>query len=448
MSTPVLETGEVRRIDDAPPPATPERRHGVLGPLWLQVVVALILGVLLGIFVPHTAVALKPLGDAFVRLIRMALAPIIFGTVVIGIARAGDMHEVGRVGVKALVYFELVSTLSLVLGVIAVNVLQPGAGMNIDPATLDAKAVSGYATTAQHLSAVDFLLNIIPESLGGAFVAGNILQLILFGVLFGLALTRFRETAKPLVDIMDLLLHGLFGIVRMIMYLAPIGTLGAMAFTIGKYGLGSIVGMAELTGAVWGVSVLFVLAVLGGIAWAAGFSILKFLRYIREEILITFGTSSSEAVLAPLITKMERLGCAKPVVGMVMPAGYTFNADGTSIYLSMCALFIAQATNTPLSLRDQIVVVLVLMLTSKGSAGVAGAGFVTLAATLASMNQIPVAGIVLLLGVDRFTNAARAITNIIGNGVATIVVAKWERAFDARRAAEVLDERWVEEEEN
>jgi Na+/H+-dicarboxylate symporter len=417
----------------------PVKKGGWLGPLWLQVLLAVVIGVLVGIYFPQTGTELKPLGDGFVRLIRMALAPIIFGTVVVGIARMGDLHEVGRVGAKALLYFEVLSTVSLLMGLVAVDLLQPGAGMNIDPATLDAHAVATYTNTAQHLSFSDFVLNIIPTSVGESFVQGNILQLILFGVLFGLALAAFRDAAKPLVDMLDLLLRGMFGIVRMVMYLAPIGTLGAMAYTIGRYGIGSLVELAQLTLEVWAVSIVFVLVVLGGISAWAGFSILKFLRYIREEILITLGTSSSEAVLAPLITKMERLGCAKPIVGMVMPAGYTFNADGTSIYLGMCALFIAQATNTHLTLRDQVVVLLVLMLTSKGSAGVAGAGFVTLAATLASMHQIPVAGIVLLLGVDRFTNAARAITNIIGNGVATIIVAKWEGAFDSARATRVLN---------
>ena len=440
-----MDTIDARPGDPAdsaglPPSATPERKRGLFGPLWFQVLVAVIVGVLVGVYFPHTGAALKPLGDGFVRLIRMTLAPIIFGTVVVGIARVGDLHEVGRVGVKALLYFEVVSTVSLLMGLVAVDVLGPGRGMNINPASLDAHAVAGYATTAQHLDFTDFLLNIIPTSVGEAFVQGNILQVILFGVLFGLALAQFREKAKPLVDLIDQLLLGLFGIVRMVMFLAPIGTLGAMAYTIGQYGIGSLLELAQLTAEVWAVSIVFVLVVLGGIAAFAGFNILKFLRYIREEILITLGTSSSEAVLAPLITKMERLGCAKPIVGMVMPAGYTFNADGTSIYLGMCALFIAQATNTPLTLTQQGTVLLVLMLTSKGSAGVAGAGFVTLAATLASMHQIPVAGIVLLLGVDRFTNAARAITNIIGNGVATIVVSQWEGAFDAELAAKVLNE--------
>lgn len=434
-------------LGDARPPAGAEDDIGTMrpvrrsrfGPLWLQVLVAVVLGVVLGVWLPDTAAALKPLGDGFVMLIRMALAPIIFGTVVVGIARMGDIHEVGRVGAKALLYFEVVSTVSLIMGLVAVDLLRPGAGMNVNAATLDAKAVAGYATTAQHLSAVDFLLNIIPTSVVGAFARGNILQIILFGVLFGLSLAGFRERAKPLVDMLDLVLHGLFGIVRMVMKLAPLGTLGAIAYTIGRYGIGSLVQLAQLTGEVWGVSILFVVVVLGGISKSAGVNIFKLMRYIREEILITLGTASSEAVLAPLLVKMERLGCAKSVVGMVMPAGYTFNADGTSIYLGMCAIFIAQATNTPLTIGQEVVILLTLMLTSKGSAGVAGAGFVTLAATLASMNQIPVAGIVLLLGVDRFTNAARAITNIIGNCVATVVVAKWENAFDKAQAERVLE---------
>lgn len=423
---------------DSSDPEHPVRR-GRFGPLWMQVLVGGVIGIGIGVWFPNTGAALKPLGDSFVALIRMALAPIIFGTVVVGIARMGDLHEVGRVGAKALLYFEVVSTISLVMGLVAVNLLQPGKGMDINPATLDAKAIAGYASSAEHLSTLDFFLNIIPTSIVDAFARGNILQIILFGVLFGVSLAGFRDRAKPLIDVLDLMLLGMFGIVRMIMKLAPVGTLGAMAYTIGKYGLGSLVQMAELTVAVWAVSILFVLAVLGGIMKAVvGINIFKLLRHIREEILITLGTSSSEAVLAPLLAKMERLGCAKPIVGMVMPAGYTFNADGTSIYLGMCAIFIAQATNIPLTLGQQAVILITLMLTSKGSAGVAGAGFVTLAATLASMNQIPVAGIVLLLGVDRFTNAARATTNIIGNCVATVVVAKWEGAFDKAEAERSL----------
>ncbi len=419
--------------------ATPVSRRSLLGPLWLQVLVAIALGVLMGVFFPSQAVALKPLGDGFVRLIRMTLAPIIFASVVIGIARMGDLKEVGRVGAKALVYFEIVSTVSLFMGLIAVNLLHPGQGMNIDPAKLDAQSIASYTATAQHLTLVSFLLNIIPSSIGDAFVSGNILQIILFSVLFGLALSQFRETARPLVNMLDLFLRGMFGIVRFVMRLAPIGAFGAMAYTIGQYGLRSLKPLALFTADVWIVSLVFVVVVLGIIARAAGFSLFKLLRYFREEILITLGTSSSEAVMAPLILKLEQLGCERSIVGMVMPACYTFNAGGTAIYLAMGAIFIAQATNTHLSLGDQIVVLMVLMLTSKGSAGVAGAGFVTLAGTLATMHQIPAAGLVLLLGVEQFTNAARAVTNIIGNGVATIVVAKWESAFDEERAALILN---------
>jgi Na+/H+-dicarboxylate symporter len=414
-------------------------RRSMLGPLWLQMLVAILLGVAVGFLFPHSGASLKPLGDGFIKLIRMTLAPIIFGTVVAGIAKMGDLREVGRVGAKALLYFEAVSTLSLLLGLLAVDVLQPGRGMNIDAATLDSTAISSYTSGAAHPGFVAFVMNIIPASAGEAFVSGNMLQIILVGVLFGLALSQFRERARPLVEMLDLFLQGMFGVVKFIMYLAPIGAFGAMAYTIGQYGVGSLIPLMKFTAEVWAVSVFFVVVVLGGIAHFCGFSLLSLLRYIWEEILITLGTSSSEAVLAPLMLKLEKLGCTEPVVGMVMPAGYTFNADGTAIYLGMGAIFIAQATNTHLSLRDQVVILLVLMFTSKGSAGVAGAGFVTLAATLASLHQVPVAGLVLLLGVDRLTNAARAVVNVIGSCLATVVVAKWEGGFDTERAGLVLD---------
>ena len=410
----------------------------MLGPLWLQMLIAIVLGVAVGVLFPHSGASLKPLGDGFVKLIRMTLAPIIFGTVVAGIAKMGDLREVGRVGAKALLYFEVVSTLSLLLGLLAVDLLQPGRGMNIDAATLDSTAISSYTASAAHPGFVAFVMNIIPGSAGEAFVSGNMLQIILIGVLFGLALSQFRDRARPLVEMLDLFLQGMFGVVTFIMYLAPVGAFGAMAYTIGQYGVASLIPLVKFTAEVWAVSIFFVAVVLGGIARLSGFRLLSLLRYIREEILITLGTSSSEAVLAPLMLKLEKLGCAEPVVGMVMPAGYTFNADGTAIYLGMGALFIAQATNTHLSLRDQVVILLVLMFTSKGSAGVAGAGFVTLAATLASLHQIPVAGLVLLLGVDRLTNAARAVVNVIGSCLATVVVAKWEKAFDVERAGLVL----------
>jgi Na+/H+-dicarboxylate symporter len=409
-------------------------RRPLLGPLWLQVMIGIALGIAIGMIFPHAAIAMKPLGDGFVKLIRMTLAPIIFATVVVGIARMGDIREVGRVGAKALIYFEVVSSLALLAGLVAANMLHPGTGMNIDATKLDPTSIASYTSTAQNAGIVAFLLGIIPSSIGEPFVTGNILQIILLGVLFGLALTPIRATAKPLVDLLDLLLKGMFGIVRMVMILAPLAAFGAMAYTVGQYGVASLMQLARFTAEMWIVSILFVAVVLGAIARIAGFSLIKLLLYIRDELLITAGTSSSEAVLAPLMLKLEQLGCAEPVVGMVMPAGYTFNADGTAIYLSMGALFIAQATNTHLGLREQITLMVVLMITSKGSAGVAGAGFVTLAATLASLHHIPVAGLVLLLGVERLTNIARAVVNVIGSSVATIVIAKWEHAFDETRA--------------
>ena len=410
--------------------------------------VGIVLGVAVGMLFPHDAVALKPLGDGFVKLIRMTLAPIIFATVVVGIARMGDMREVGRVGAKALIYFEVVSSLALLMGLVAVDVLKPGSGMNIDAATLDPTSIASYASTAQNVGFVAFLLGIIPSSVGEPFVTGNILQIILLGVLFGLALTPIRAVAKPLVDLLDLLLKGMFGIVKLVMYIAPLAALGAMAYTVGQYGVASLLQLARFTAEVWIVSILFVAVVLGSIARVAGFSLTRLLLYLRDELLITAGTSSSEAVLAPVMLKLEQLGCAEPVVGMVMPAGYTFNADGTAIYLSMGAIFIAQATNTHLSLREQVTLMLVLMITSKGSAGVAGAGFVTLAATLASMHRIPVAGLVLLLGVERLTNIARAVVNVIGSSVATIVIAKWEHAFDGERASLIFQPKLVEARES
>jgi aerobic C4-dicarboxylate transport protein len=416
----------------------PLQHRPLLGPLWLQVMVGILLGVAIGIFFPHAAITLKPLGDGFVKLIRMTLAPIIFATVVVGIARMGDMREVGRVGAKALIYFEVVSTLALLTGLLAVNLLHPGTGMNVDAARLDPASIASYTATSQQTGVIPFLLGIIPSSIGEPFVTGNILQIILLGVLFGLALTPIRTIARPLIDLLDLLLQGMFGIVRLIMVLAPLAALGAMAYTVGQYGFASLKPLAFFTVEVWGVAFLFVVIVLGAIARLAGFSLLRLLAYIRDELLITAGTSSSEAVLAPLMLKLEQLGCAEQVVGMVMPAGYTFNADGTAIYLSMGAIFIAQATNTHLGLREQITLMIVLMLTSKGSAGVAGAGFVTLAATLAAMHHIPVAGLVLLLGVERLTNIARAVVNVIGSSVATIVVAKWEHAFNDSQAQSAL----------
>lgn len=405
-----------------------------LGPLWLQVLVGIVVGIALGIFFPHAAVALKPLSDGFIKLIRMTLAPIIFATIVVGIARMGDLKEVGRVGAKALIYFEIVSTLALLLGLVAGDVLHPGRGMNINAAALDPSSIATYTTSAHQTGIVPFLLNIIPASAGEPFVSGNILQVILLGVLFSSALARFRTPAAPLIDWLDLMLRAMFGIVGFVMVLAPLAALGAMAYTVGQYGIASLVQLAQFTVELWTVSALFVVVILGIIARMAGFSLFRLMRYLSDELLITAGTASSEAVLAPVMLKLKQLGCAEAIVGMVIPAGYTFNADGTAMYLSMGAIFIAQATNTPLALRDQLVILVVLMLTSKGSAGVAGAGFVTLAATLASLHTVPVAGLVLLLGVERITNVPRAVVNVIGSSVATIVVAKWENAFDKTKA--------------
>ena len=402
----------------------------ILGPLWLQVMVGIVLGVALGVLFPHAAVTLKPFGDAFIQLIRMTLAPIIFSTVVVGIARMGDLRAVGRVGIKALLYFEVVSTLALLTGLVAINLLHPGVGMNIDAAKLDPSAIASYTSGGQHIGLVPFLLGILPTSVVEPFVSNNILQIIFLGVLFGLALAPIRTAAEPLIHLLDVILKVMFGIVSLIMLFAPLAAFGAMAYTVGQYGLASLRPLLVFTAEVWAVAALFVAIVLGPICRLAGFPLTRLLAYLRDELLITAGTSSSEAVLAPVMLKLEKLGCSEPVVGMVMPAGYTFNADGTSVYLGMGAIFLAQATNTHLTLRDQITLLLVLMLTSKGSAGVAGAGFVTLAATLASMHTIPVAALVLLLGVERLTNVPRAVVNVIGSSVATIVIAKWEKAFN------------------
>jgi len=406
--------------------------------LYFQVLVAIFVGVLLGHFFPQLATKMKPLGDAFIKLIKMMIAPVIFTTVVVGIAKVNDMKEVGRVGVKALIYFELVSTLALAIGLVVVNLVRPGAGINADVSTLDASAVSAYASSAKSFSAVEFITHMIPDTVVGAFAGGEILQVLLVSVLFGLGLARFGQNGKPLVDIIDQLSHALFNVIAVIMKVAPIGAFGAMAFTIGQYGIGSLFSLGKLMACVYVTCLLFIFVVLGTIARVTGFSLWRFLRYIKEEILIVLGTSSSEASLPRMIIKMENVGCAKPVVGLVIPTGYSFNLDGTSIYLTMAAIFVAQATNTPLSLGQQLTIMGVLLLTSKGAAAVTGGGFITLAATLSTTGKIPVAGLALLLGIDRFMSEARAITNLIGNGVATMVVAKWEGALDMDRARSVL----------
>ncbi|MBB5423656.1 DAACS family dicarboxylate/amino acid:cation (Na+ or H+) symporter/aerobic C4-dicarboxylate transport protein [Paraburkholderia sp. JPY158] len=410
-----------------------------LSRLYVQVIIGIVAGVLLGHFYPDIASQMKPLGDLFIKLIRMLLAPIIFASVVVGIARMNDLHQAGRVGVKALLYFELASTVALIAGMVVVNVIKPGSGMNIDPSQIDAAAISTYTHAAQQHGMLDFFMSIVPNSIVGAFATGEMLPIIFFSVLLAISLAKLGPRTAPFVDMLDMFLQGMFGVVRIVMYVAPIGAFGGMAFTIGKYGIGTLASFGELMLCLYLTSFFFVFVVLGLVMKMCGLSLWKFLRYIRDEILITLGTASTEAVLPQMLIKMEAMGCARPVVGMVLPTGYTFNADGTAIYLTMAALFIAQAMNVHLSIWDQLLVLGVLLLTSKGSAGVAGAGFVALAATLASMHKIPVEGPVLLLGVDRFLNEARAVTNLIGNGVATVVVARWEGQLDRNLARAVLD---------
>jgi Na+/H+-dicarboxylate symporters len=381
---------------------------------------------------------MKPLGDAFIKLIKMLIAPIIFFTVVHGIASMKDMKKVGRVGLKALIYFEVLTTLALIIGLIVINVLQPGAGMNVDPSTLDTKAVATYAAKAADHSTIDFFMHLIPTTVVGAFAEGDILQVLVFSVLFAVALQLLGERGEPVLHLIDTVSHVMFGIVGIVMRVAPIGAFGAMAFTIGKYGLGTLLSLGSLMASFYITCLLFVFIVLGTIARLTGFSIFKFIRYIREELLIVLGTSSSESVLPRMMAKMENLGVEKSVSGLVIPTGYSFNLDGTCIYLTMAAIFLAQATNTDLTLMQQLGIIAILLLTSKGAAGVTGSGFIVLASTLAAVGHIPVASIALILGVDRFMSEARALTNLVGNGVATVVVAKWEKALDSRRMQETL----------
>jgi aerobic C4-dicarboxylate transport protein len=415
--------------------------------LYFQVIVAIVAGILLGYFFPDTGAAMKPLGDGFIRLIKMIIAPIIFCTVVVGIAGMEDMKTVGKTGGYALLYFEAVSTLALIVGLVIINLFQPGAGMNIDPATLDTKSIAAYAAPGKMQSTTDFLLNVIPNTVVDAFAKGEILQVLLFSVMFGFALHAFGEKGKPVFEFIDKVSHVLFGIVGIIMRVAPIGAFGAMAFTIGKYGVGSLLSLAKLMGTFYATCLFFVLVVLGLIAKLHGFSIWKFIKYIKEELFIVLGTSSSESVLPRMIAKLENLGVKKSVVGLVIPTGYSFNLDGTSIYLTMAAVFIAQATNTPMTLTQQITLLAVLLLTSKGAAGVTGSGFIVLAATLSAVGDVPVAGLALILGIDRFMSEARALTNLIGNGVATVVVGRWCGEVDVERMRRHLDRETAEEAE-
>jgi aerobic C4-dicarboxylate transport protein len=422
------------------PSGAPVPHHGKwYRHLYVQVLAAILLGVLLGHFYPAIGAQMKPLGDLFVKLIKMLIAPIIFCTVVHGIASMEDMKKVGRVGLKALIYFEVMTTLALIVGLLIVNLWQPGTGMNVDPAALDTRAIQSYTRQAGEQSTVEFFMHIVPNTVVGAFAEGEILQVLLFAVLFAFALHALGEHGKPLVRLIDQIAHAFFKIVSYVMKLAPIGAFGAMAFTIGRYGVGTLLSLGQLMACFYATSLIFVLVVLGVVGWLSGFSILKFIRYIKEELLIVLGTSSSESVLPRMLAKMENLGCDKSVVGLVIPTGYSFNLDGTCIYLTMAAVFLAQATNTPLSLGQELGLIGILLLTSKGAAGVTGSGFIVLAATLSSLGTVPVASIALILGVDRFMSEARALTNLVGNGVATVVVAKWEGALDHARLRQQLD---------
>ena len=417
----------------------PVKKQPFYKSLYLQVITAIVIGVLLGHFFPETGTAMKPFGDAFIKLIKMIIAPVIFCTVVVGIAGMEDMKRVGKTGGYALLYFEIMSTVALIIGLIIVNVVQPGVGMNVDPASLDTKGLANYTKPGQMQTTTEFLLHVIPSTFVGAFAEGEMLQVLLIAVLFGFALHRFGGRGTLVFDFIEKFSHVLFVIVGYIMKLAPIGAFGAMAFTIGKYGLGSLTSLAKLMGTFYVTCLLFIFVVLGLVARFHGFSIWKFIKYIKEELLIVLGTSSSEAALPRMMAKLENLGVRKSTVGLVIPTGYSFNLDGTSIYLTMAAVFIAQATNTPLDLSHQITLLLVLLLTSKGAAGVTGSGFIVLAATLSAVGNVPVAGLALILGIDRFMSEARALTNLIGNGVATVVVGKWTGDLDTERMQAVLD---------
>ncbi len=406
--------------------------------LYLQIILAIIIGIVLGVWVPDFAVQLKPLSDGFIKLIKMMITPIIFCTIVTGIAGMQNMKTAGRVGLKAIIYFEIVTTLALIIGLLIVNVVQPGNGMHVNPAALDTSGVQNYIQQSKSTGFVDFLLHIIPDTLIGAFAEGNILQVLFFAILFGFALSTIGNKAQPVLKVFESFEDGLFAMMRFIMRLAPLGALGAMSFTVGKYGFGSLASLGRLMICFYATCILFILFVLGTILKFYGFSILKLLRYIGEELWVVLGTSSSESALPSLMQKLQKLGCSESVVGLVVPTGYSFNLDGTSIYLTMAAVFITQAIDLPLTLSQQITLLLVLLLTSKGAAGVTGAGFITLAATLPVVEHIPVASVALILGIDRFMSEARALTNIIGNAVATIVVARSEKQIDTAIAKQFI----------
>jgi aerobic C4-dicarboxylate transport protein len=402
----------------------------LLKSLYAQVILAIIAGIIIGILYPAFAVKLKPFGDGFIKLVKMMIAPVIFCTIVSGIAGMQNVKKVGRVGLKAIIYFEIITTLALIIGLAVVNILHPGAGMNVDPSTLDAEAVAAYVKQGKTTNITDFLLHIIPENIINALSNGDLLQILLFSILFGIGLSGIGDKAAPLLKGIKSLEAGLFAVIKIIMKAAPIGAFGAMAFTVGKFGVGSLASLGQLMLSFYLTCIIFIFIVLGTVLKFAGFNILKLLSFIKEEILIVLGTSSSEAALPSLMAKLQKGGCSESVVGLVVPTGYSFNLDGTSIYLTMAAVFLAQATNTTLPIGNQITMLLVLLLVSKGAAGVTGSGFITLAALLPVTGGIPVASLALILGIDRFMSEARAITNIIGNSVATIVVAKWEKEID------------------
>jgi len=417
-----------------PPPTSNAAPRAVKRPfyrsLWGQVLVGVALAIVLGYLRPHTAIAMKPLGDAFIRLISMIITIVIFCTVVTGIASMQDMKKVGRVGGKALLYFEVVSTLALLVGLVVGNLVHTGAGFNVNPATLDSKAVASYAGAAKAQSVTDFIMHIIPTTVVDAFARGDILQVVLVAILFGFALSAMGRRCKPLLEVFEALTQAVFGVINILMKFAPIGAFGAMAFTIGAYGIASLGPLVKLIATFWITCILFVLIVMGGIAWVAGFSIIKYLIYIKEEIILTLATSSSEPALPTLMEKMEQLGCSKALVGLVVPTGYTFNTDGSSLYMTLAALFVAEATGIHLTLGQQLTLFAVAVLTSKGAAGVQGAAFIALVGTLMVIPTIPVAGMALILGIDRFMSMFRATVNMLGNGVATLVVARWEHELD------------------
>jgi aerobic C4-dicarboxylate transport protein len=441
----MADTPSTNQSQTPPDPRTAPKKRPFYKTLWGQVLIGVILAIVYGYLAPKSAINMKPLGDGFIRLITMVITVIIFCTVVTGIAGMQNLKKVGRIGGKALLYFEIVSTLALFTGMFVGNVVRPGDGFNVNPATLDAKAVADYAGAAHKETVTQFLMNIIPTTMVDAFAKGNILQVLLVAILFGFAMAIIGPKAKPIMDFFESLTHVVFGIINIVMGLAPIGAFGAMAFTVGRYGIASLGPLAKLIALFWITSILFVLVVMGLIAWAAGFNIIKYLAYIKEEIIVVLATSSSDPALPTLMEKMEYLGCSKSLVGLVVPTGYTFNTDGSSLYMTMAALFVAQATNIHLTALQQLTIFGVAVLTSKGASGVTGAAFIALVATLMVIPTIPVAGMALLLGIDRFMSMFRAVVNMIGNGVATIVVARWENEIDKETLRRNLGQRMFPE---